>query len=468
MKVILINPPVDNMMVNVPEDMIQFRDVGYPNLGLMYIAAVAEKNSDHDIRIFDMQIEHADEGKLEEHLRRERPDVVGVPATSFTLIDALITCRVAKQANPETLTVLGGRHGSLYPRETANLENVDFVVVNEGEYAFLDLLREIEGARKYETVQGIAFRKDGETVFTGHRPWIDPIDDLPFPARHLTPYTKYKYALAGNHLFTTLMTSRGCPHGCVFCDRSQGRRFRIRSAENVADEMEECYRMGITEVFVKDDTFTVDRDRTLRICDEIIRRELQLVLCIRTRVDLVSEDVIARLKQAGCTRIQFGIESGNQRVLDLLKKNITLDQVRRAVRLAKRYDMDTLGEFMIGSPGESSREVSDTLGFAVELELDYVLFNITTPYPGTELYRMGMERGLFDDFWQAFARDPVSNARLRFWTESFSEEELRALIRKVYKRYYVRPRYVMKRISKVKSVWELMEKTRFAFKIFGM
>jgi anaerobic magnesium-protoporphyrin IX monomethyl ester cyclase len=254
----------------------------------------------------------------------------------------------------------------------------------------------------------------------------------------------------------------------VFCDRSQGRRFRIRSAENVAEEMEQCYRMGITEVFIKDDTFTVDRERTLRICDEIIRRGLRLVLCIRTRVDLVSEDIIAKLKEAGCTRIQFGIESGNQRVLDLLKKNITLDQVRQAVRLAKRYKMDTLGEFMIGSPGEGQREVFDTLGFAVELDLDYVLFNIATPYPGTELYRMGIHSGLFDDFWEDIARDPMKNPKLRFWTETFTEGELRALIRNIYKRYYVRPRYILKRISKVKSFSELMEKTRFAFKIFGM
>jgi|YNPNPStandDraft_1061719.scaffolds.fasta_scaffold12862_3 anaerobic magnesium-protoporphyrin IX monomethyl ester cyclase len=468
MKVLLVNPPVDNMLVNVPEDIVEFRDVGYPNLGLMYIASFAEKHSGHDIKILDMQVEGIDFDALERRLAEDRPDVVGVPATSFTLIDALLTCKAAKKTDPSIRTVLGGRHGSLYPKETAGLDNVDFVVTNEGEYTFLELLEEIDGAGRFDKVAGIAYKSDNGVVCTGPRGWIRDIDALPFPARHLTPYKKYRYALMGNDVYTTMMTSRGCPCNCLFCDRSLGKAFRFRSPRNVVEEMEECSRMGITEIFIKDDTFTVNKRRVLRICDELAERKLGLQLCVRTRVDLVDDEIMRKLREAGCKRIQYGIESGSQKVLDILKKDISLDQTREAVRIAKKHDMDVLGEFMIGSPGEGEKEIYDTLAFAVELDLDYVLFNLTTPYPGTELYRMGMDEGLFDDFWARFARDPMNEAKLKFWTAHFTEEELMAMIKKVYKRYYRRPGYVLKRVAKVKSFPELMQKIRFALKIFGM
>jgi len=468
MKVLLINPLIENILKNVPQDIIEFRDIGYPNLGLLYIASFIEQNSNHDIKIFDMQIENAGYRELENYLRKYRPHVIGVPATSFTLVDSLITCRIAKQVDPDTINVIGGRHGSLYPRETVNLDSIDFVIVNEGEYAFLDLLREMEGEKKYEKIKGISFKDQGEVIFTGYRPWIRNIDKLPFPARHLIPYKKYKYALSGKKIFSTIMTSRGCPCRCLFCDRSQGNRVRVRSVMNVADEMEMCAKMGIQEIFIKDDTFTINKRRVTQICDEIINRRLGLDISIRTRVDLIDEEIIKKLKQAGCKRIQYGIESGNQRILDLLKKKITLDQTRKAVKMAKKYNIDTLGEFMIGSPGEGEREVFDTVKFAIELDLNYVLFNITTPYPGTELYKMGMEKGLFEDFWMNFAKDPMRDSNLRFWTEHFEEEQLASLIKKVYKKYYRRPKYVIKSACKIKSISELTERIRFALKIFGM
>jgi len=468
MNVLLINPPVDNMLLNVPRDIVAFRDVGYPHLGLMYIAAYVEKHSDYEIRILDMQIDNLSYKDLERILQNESPDVIGVPATSFTLVDSLLTCRAAKKVNPNIQTVIGGRHGSLFPRETANLDHVDFVVTNEGEEVFLDLLRQMEGEKKYDSVVGISFKANDNIVFTGHRDWIKNIDLLPFPARHLTPYKKYRYALIDNSIYTTMMTSRGCPWRCLFCDRSQGNVFRFRSPKNVADEIEACSRMGINEFFLKDDTFTVNKKRAIQICDKILHRSLTLELCVRTRVDLLDEEMMDKLAQAGCKRVQFGIESGNQKILNTLRKNITLDQTREAVRIAKSQGMDTLGEFMIGSPGEGRREVMDTLRFAVELDLDYVLFNLTTPYPGTDLYKMGLERGLFQDFWMRFAKDPTNESKLEFWTETFSEEELHSLIKKVYKRYYGRPKYILKRVSKVKSVSEFTEKVQFALKIFGM
>jgi len=468
MKILLINPPLENMIKNAPTAIIKGRDIGYPNLGLMYIASFLEKNSDNEVKIIDMQIEGLDYNGLEKKLVDEKPDIVGVPATSFTLLDALITCGITKKIDKEVITILGGRHGSIYPKETANLENVDFVVVGEGEYTCLELIEKIEKNKDLDKIKGIAFRKNDKTIFTGHRGWIKDLDKLPFPARHLTPYKKYKYALAKNKIFTTMMTSRGCPYNCSFCDRSQGNIFRARSPKNVVDEIEDCVNLEIKEIFIHDDTFTINKKRVIDICNDIIERKLDVDLTVRTRVNLVDEDIIKKLKRAGCERIQYGIESGNQKILNILRKGITLDQIRRAVKLAKKYDLDTLGDFMIGSPEETKKEILDTVNFAIELDLDYVLFNATTPYPRTDLYRMGIEIGLFNDFWLDFAKNPRKEFKLSFWNEKLSNEDLDHMIKYAYKRFYKRPFYILKRTIKITSISELIEKIRIGLGIFGM
>jgi radical SAM superfamily enzyme YgiQ (UPF0313 family) len=241
----------------------------------------------------------------------------------------------------------------------------------------------------------LVFIDDDNIINTGNRPLIGDLDSMPFPARDLVPYKKYTSLLATSSVVTTMFTSRGCPYKCSFCDRPHlGSVFRYRSAEDVVAEMEECIRMGIGEILIYDDTFTVNRQRVMDICNLILKKRLKFRWDIRARVNTVDFEMLKLLKKAGCERIHYGVESGNQGILNILKKGITLEQVRKAFRMTKKVGISTLGYFMIGSPSETRETIMQTINFAIEIGADFAHFTITTPFPGTELYRDALKKGL--------------------------------------------------------------------------
>ena len=193
-----------------------------------------------------------------------------------------------------------------------------------------------------------------------------------------------------------MFTSRGCPFQCLFCDRPHlGKVFRARSAKNVVDEMEECQKMGIKEIFIYDDTFGVNRQRVLDICSEIQKRKLTITWDVRTRVDTVDEEMLKAMKNANCQRIHYGVEAGAQKILNILKKGITLKQIEKAFRMTKGIGVETVGYFMIGSPNETRKDILETIKLAKKLNPDFVHISITTPFPATGLYYLGLEKKYF-------------------------------------------------------------------------
>ena len=305
---------------------------------------------------------------------------------------------------------------------------------------------------------------------TGVRPLEDDLDRLPFPARHLTPYPKYSSVIARRAPITTMFTSRGCPYQCIFCDRPHlGKKFRARSAKNVVDEMEACVELGIREFLVYDDTFTIQRQRVLDVCDEITRRKLDIGWDIRARVNTVDEEMLRRLRQAHCERIHYGVEAGTDRVLKVLQKGITLEQARQAFRATKRAGISTLAYFMIGAPTETREEILQTIAFARSLDPDFVHITIVTPFPGTRLYFMGLEQGRFThDFWREFAANPTTDFQPQYWEEHLTRDELQELVTHAYKSFYERPGYILRRLAQVRSVGELARKARAGVKVFLM
>jgi radical SAM superfamily enzyme YgiQ (UPF0313 family) len=266
------------------------------------------------------------------------------------------------------------------------------------------------------------------------------------------------------------MTSRGCPYRCLFCDRPHlGKKFRARSAINVVDEIEECVKKGIGEFIFYDDTFTIDRQRVFDICDEILRRKLDIMWDIRTRVDNVDKVLLERLKAAGCARIHYGVESGNPEILKVLRKGITIEQVERAFKLTKEAGIATLAYFMIGSPGETRSQILETIKFARKLAPDFVHFSIATPYPATPLYQIGLEGGqLKNDYWREFARNPTSDFVPELWEEKMSGQELLGLLKYTYKSFYIRPGYIIKETLSVKSWAEFKRKAKAGLSVFKM
>jgi len=468
MKILLINPPAKNTLKGNNPTIID-EERGYnPPLGLLYIAGYLEKYSpQHQVEVLDTQVEELTYEDLGAWIRNATPDIVGITAMTFTLIDVLKTAKVVKNISKDIKVILGGPHVYIYPEETISLPEVDFLILGEGEITFAELIDNIDDIEKLKNIKGLVFKSNGKIYNTGLRELIRDLDVLPHPARHLVPYKKYSSLIAKRQPITTMITSRGCPYNCSFCARPHlGKRFRARSAKNVVQEMEECVKLGINEFLIYDDTFTIDRQRVLDICDEIIAKKLDIGWDIRVRVDTVDEEMLKKLKRANCERIHYGVEAGTEKILKVLRKGITLDQVKYAFKLTKKIGISTLAYFMIGSPTETKEDILATIEFAKKLNPDFVHITITTPFPATAIYQKGLEEGIIKrDFWRDFALNPNEDFQPQYFEENLTSSELIELINYAYKSFYTRPTYILKELFQVKSFAEFKRKVKAGLKV---
>ncbi|NQT88876.1 cobalamin B12-binding domain-containing protein [bacterium] len=467
MKVLLLNPPDRNTLVgNNPKFVDEERGFN-PPLGLLLLAAVLEQRSDHDVAIIDAQAEGLSYEALEARVAAEAPDLVGVTAMTFTLVDVIHSVAAARTAAPDCKVVLGGPHVHLYPRETLELPGVDFAIMGEGEHSLLALCDRLGQPDLWHEVPGMAWFRDGEFMQNPLGDLIEDLDALPFPARHLTDVSRYSSILAKRQPVTTMFTSRGCPFQCAFCDRPHlGKRFRARSAQSVVDEFQACVELGIPEILVYDDTFTIKKQRVFDICEEIQRRGLDVGWDIRARVDTVDEPMLRALKAAGCERIHYGVEAGSDKFMKVLRKGITVEQARTAFRLTRKVGIGTLAYFMVGIPGETPDDCRQTMRLARELDPDFVHITILTPFPGTAIYRQALAEGVYDtDHWLAFAKDPQPGFSPLYWTREMGREQLESLVNEAYKSFYTRPRYILRQLLKIRSWRELRKKVKAGLKV---
>lgn len=457
MKILLINPPTENIIESdMPKELESGMDF-LPPLGLMYLAGyVQAKRPEFKVKILDCPVEGINYQNMVVKIREENPDVVGITAMTFTLIDVIKTAQEIKKFNPQIKVVLGGPQVNIYPAETLDNPAVDFLVLGEGEQPFFDLVENISDVEKLKQIKGLVFRDlSGQIINTGWRDLITDLDILPFPARQLTAYQKYFSIVARKNPTTTMFTSRGCPYQCLFCDRPHlGKVFRARSAQNVVEELMTIEKMGIKEVFIYDDTFTVDRQRVVDICNLILEKNIKLNWDVRARVNTVDEELLKLMKQAGCERIHYGVEAGTAKILQVLRKGITLEQVENVFAVTKRVGIETAGYFMIGSPTETLADIQATIRLAKKLFPDYVHFSVLTPFPATELYFKGLREGIIkNDYWREFSKKPGVNFKPPVWEENFTREELFKILITAYRSYYLSPKYIFKRLRELKN-WQ--------------
>lgn len=465
MKILLIYPPTLNTIQTPVPEVVNSLVGFYPPLGLLYIAGYVRANSDFQVKILDAHLEQLNYDSLAEIVAKEKPDIVGIQTLTHTLLDALKTAEAVKKSVPACHVSLGGNHTEIYPLETIQLPNIDSVIIGEGEIKFLQLCQALAGKQSLAGIPGVVFKENGQIINNGPGKHIENIDELPLPARDLVPYKKYNSIMDPGKIFTTLISSRGCPNQCAFCSEV-GSKFRWRSAKNIADEIEACQAMGINVFFFFDDTFNAYPKHAIDVCQEIIDRKIKIEFDVRGRVNHVSEELLIKLKQAGCRRIQFGVEAGTEKILKELNKNITLDQVIHAFALAKKYGFITYADFMIGNPKERKEELLETLNFAKKINPDYVQYSVFTPYPNTELYRRGIKDGMFNDFWLEFAKNPTKDFVPKLWEENFTKEELNYWISYAYKDFYMRPKYIIKNLYKTRSFRDLFSKAQAGVKLF--
>ena len=407
------------LLINPPYPFLEFPIIP---MGLLYLASMLEHHN-YEVDVLDLLVSRYNKDKIRRKLEEYQPDVVGVTAVTMNYPTASDILKYCKSVNSDITTVIGGPHVTFAASETLNEAPwTDIVVMGEGEMTLLDI---VEG-KDLNNIPGIAFRSEGVKV-TPPRPLIENLDDLPLPARHLFPTSKY-HALA-SHL--SLITGRGCPFNCVFCvgSRMGGRRARFRDPKKVVDELEKGLELGFREVNFEDDLFTLNHKHLHAICDEIIARGLDVKWSVFARVDTVNPEVLAKLKEAGCDWLCYGIESGNQQILDNVKKKITLDKIRHSVEIAKDAGINVLASFILGLPGETKETLVETMDFARELDT-YYGFHVLAPFPGTEVREKADEFGieiLTSDWGKYDANRPVSR------TEGASPADIIAALHKYYR-----------------------------------
>lgn len=452
---VLVKPPI----VEYESKMLKLTKYTYgdlPPIGLLYVAAVLEKNN-IDVQIIDADVENLSLTDCFEKIRKISPPIVGVTAMSTFVGTSAELLNLVKNYDQSILTVMGGPHPTALPEKTLkDYSAIDVVIKGEGEYSMLELCKShLKSNINLSEIDGICYRdREGNIISTPSRPFIKDLDALPFPARHLLPIHKYKInTVHGEKGITTAMsTSRGCPYKCAYCGQPYGNKVRFRSAESVVDEIKEIRSMGINHINFIDDTMTINKKRIVQICEKIIKEDLDIQWACTTRVDCVDKPLLKMMKKAGCKRVDYGIESGNQEVLNLIQKDITLNQARNAVRITKEVGLDVVTYFMLGLPGETKKTIEDTINFAFELNPDMAQFSILVPLPNTKIWDMAKnkEHGLImlvDDV------DGVGkySGKAVIRVNDLSEYALPILQNLAFKRFYIRPAYMWMRLKRLNN-----------------
>lgn len=437
MKVLLINPPAREL---------KWEDVVVPPLGLAYLASAIAQDG-HTVKILDAFAQGLGWNEFEEEVKKEKADLIGVGGMT-PIIDSTLRAIKICRAYTQTI-VMGGPHISAYGQDFfKDCPELHFGLIGEGEEGFRLLLRRLEKARDPWDVPGLL----GPKMSNPPAPFIQDLDTIPFPARHLLPNASYRYALWPGEKITTLITSRGCPYQCIFCDKSIfGAKWRARSARNVVDELEEIVKdFGIRSMIIYDDLFTLDKRRVLEICQGILDRGLKIKWKCEGRVDRVDAEMLAEMKKAGCSVIAYGVESGNEGSLAYLRKGISLAQIRQAFSLTHQAGIKPMAYFILGIPVETFEQSLQTIRLAKELRPDYAQFSILSPYRGTDLFREAKAKNWYQE---VNAQNPYDKDAKRpvIISENWSEEALKGILRLAHKEFYFRPAYALRKLTGVRN-----------------
>ena len=384
-RITLISPPYQSVYGGIN---LSMASMAQPPLGLAYVAAVLA-NQGHRVGMHDAQFFRDPRAEVERIVTQEAPDFVGLTSTTPQWNQALALAQVAKQARPQAQVVAGGSHVSALPEEAARAPGIDLVVRGEGERTMAELA---EG-RPWEEIRGLNWSEQGQARSTEDRPLLEDLDALPFPLVDQLPLEKYCYPHMGPSL--VVLSRRGCPHRCASCASGviNKRRARQRSASNFVDELEHLrWKRGVRRFRFVDETFCLDAQRVLRICDEIRARQLGITWCCTTTVQSLDDALLGAMRAAGCSLIEIGVESASPRVRRWARKRITLDKVAQVTRWAHGHGIRVSGDFILGLPGESPETLLQTIDFARRSQLDYAQFALLVPLPGTEIWDM-VQRG---------------------------------------------------------------------------
>ncbi len=431
-----------------------------PSLGIGYIAAVLEKKG-YNVSIIDKTLHEKEADQLVDDIVSKNPDVLGFYSVSENYKFILRILQRVKEKRPQTITVLGGPHVYGLPETSIQPECVDFGFYGEGEESFPELMESNFDPSRYPFIKGLIYKTDGR-VHVNPLALVKNLDDIPFPARHLYPpldrylpsIVTYKKTPA-----TGMLTSRGCASKCTFCHSGKGAlRLRFHSPEYVIEEIKHLQKdFNVQELFVFDDTFVAHRKRAMQICEDLIRNDIDISWSCNVKVNYLSEELLKTMRRAGCWLLQIGVESGNQNILDIMKKGITLEQVRKSCEIAYKLGFHIKAFYIIGNAGETVETIDDTIKFMVSLPVHYASINLMTPLPGTELWDHAEEFGSIDK--GKLEEINYLSDKPAFVPNGLTEEILVKKFQEAYLKFYLNPRTIIRNIKVLKN---LEDAKRFA------
>lgn len=464
MKIALIYPPYSHKKFaeNVRE--VDDRFGLLPPINLAYAAAIME-NVGHKVILIDANASKLSKEKVFDMVKKFNPDVMGYNLNTYMFYHTLDWIHYFKERN-NLPVIVGGVNLLYYPEETMTHREIDYAIIGEAIHSLPELLGSMEKGKGISSIDGIAFRKNGQAIIA---PPVsrngEDLDSLPHPARHLLPNEKYYSYVSQRKNFTVMLSSFGCPYSCLYCAIFKLKPFRMRPPEAVVNEIEECYRKyGVREIDFFDGVMLINKERAMEISKEIKKRNIDLYWSCRSRVDLVDEELLKEIASSGCKRVFYGIESSDPKVLKAMNKYIPAEKIKENIRLTKKYGIRPLGFFMTGCPEETEESLKKTVRFAKELGLDYAQFSRTIPKPKTGLDRMVIEK-TGRDFWRDYILEKVGEERIPTVWSKFSEEKLEKLTKWAYFSFYFRPFYLLRTLLKTRSIGELMRYIKVGIKM---
>lgn len=427
----------------------------YPPIGLAYIAAVMEKLN-IECQIIDAGVLQLSYENIFTELKKFRPDAIGITTNIVTARTAIELGKLLRAKFPRTLIIYGGPYATAESDLVLKKTRADIVVLGEGEETMTEIVKNLTNIQE---IKGIYWRRGTKITHNPARELIADIDTIPFPAYHLLPNFRLYHSRSRATPIGFLVTSRGCPFGCIFCNKNIfGRRFRMRSAANVMTEIELLIgRYGVRQIDILDDNFTLYIPRAEKICDEIVKRNIHVLLNFQNgvRADRLTPRLVHKMRMAGTYKVGIGIESGDPQVQKIIKKSLSLPKVAKAIRMLRREHIVVVGFFMIGLPGDNPHSLSQTIKFAIKVNPHIANFSVVVPLPQTELFEMVKTQG-------KFFNNPNLGSETGFYSDNFTFELgkvnaklIREYAARAYREFYLRPSKIVDTALSIRSLGEL-------------
>ncbi len=463
MKVILINPSMNKQVYADYTDQAPI----LPPLGLLSIASIMQEFSD-DIILIDMIAQKISIKELNQILKKEKPDILCLTSSTATVNNAKKIIVSAKKHNDSLISIMGGSHISLFPKETMKeCSALDFGCIGESEETIKELFQSIKDKKGYEFISGLIYRKNKKSILNDKRKLIKDLDLLPIPAFELIKDINLYFhtGLRSKGIAFPLVTSRGCIYNCSFCDQGVfSMKWRAHNAEKVIEMIEKVRDLfHVDYISFEDDNFAISKTRVIEICKLLIKKKIKIKWGCSLHINNVHDDMLYWMKKAGCWSVYVGIESGTQRILNDMNKNITIERVFEKTKLIKKNKLKAYGSFIIGYPTETKEEIEQTIRLALKLPLDGASFFVFTPYPKTNIYNELIKDKIIPNDWNRFS---AHNSKPIIVNKHLNEAYLLKKQKKAYTRFYLRPKFILKNMDRVFDLNFLMKVMKFLKELF--